>query len=141
MRDGLTWQRLRHLGIGAWSLLGGALLLAALVWLMVQVSVVLLPLALAVGIVYVLNPAVTGLHQRGIHRLVGTALCYVVTAGLLTLAAVLLAPVLREQGEQFAQALPTLVTDVLVWLEGTLGAPWDRPWTGHQPGGAAGMGV
>ncbi len=25
---------------------------------------------------------------------------------------------LREQGEQFAQALPTLVTDVLVWLEG-----------------------
>ncbi len=87
MRDGLTSQRLRHLGIGAWSLLGGALLLAALVWLMVQVSVVLLPLALAVGIVYVLNPAVTGLHQRGVHRLVGTALCYVVTAGLLTLAA------------------------------------------------------
>ncbi len=118
MRNGLTWQRLRYLGIGAWSVLGGALLLAAVVWLMVQVKVVLLPLALAVGIVYVLNPAVTRLQRGGVHRLVGATLCYLVMAGLLTLAAVLLAPVLREQGEQFAQALPSLVTDVLVWLQG-----------------------
>ena len=111
-------QQMRRFGIGAWSLLGGGLAIAGLIWLLVQVKIVWLPLVIAVAIVYVLDPMVTALSKHKVHRVLGTVLGYLVMAGLVTLAAVLLAPALRAQGEQFAAALPALVTSILEWLQG-----------------------
>ncbi len=111
-----TSEGLRRLGIASWSILGGSLVLAAAIWLMIQVRIAWLPIVITVALVYVLNPLVTWLHGRRIHRLVGAFAAYILFFGTITLAGILIAPILRDQGAQFAEQLPAFVDSAVGWF-------------------------
>jgi predicted PurR-regulated permease PerM len=59
---------LKRLGIAAWSLLGTILLLGVIGWVLLRFWIIIPPILLAIAIVYVLNPFVTALADRGVAR-------------------------------------------------------------------------
>lgn len=126
----MSESRLRALGVVAWSILGSLLLLAALWWLLMQVWIIIPPIVLAIAVIYVLNPVVTRLADRGVARWMGSCLSYLVLMGLLTLVGVLVFPSMAEQGRELADDFPTIYDDLVVDLEsfaGSVGLRIDLP--------------
>ena len=64
----------RRVGIFSWSMIGLALLVALIVFLLVQGRVILAPLLIAVVFIFVLNPLVGSLNRRGVPRVIGWSL-------------------------------------------------------------------
>lgn len=100
----------------AWELLGPVL------------AVVVPPILLAVVIVYLLNPMVTGLEVLGAPRLLGTAVAYFIVITVVAVPAVVGLPLLSQQATTIWQELPATVdavaSDLEAWL-GELGFPVD----------------
>lgn len=115
------YEQLRRLGVLAWTVLGVLGLLAVLIWVAGQIRIIWLPLVLALGIVYLLNPLVTGLERLRLPRILGTTIAYLVTAALLVLIGSFVAPAIGEQASSLSDQLPTIVDDVGLRLE-SLGA-------------------
>ena len=65
-------ERLRRVGTAAWALIGIGIVAAALIWGLFKISIIFPPLVLAVLIIYLLNPVVNRLEQRGLSRVVGS---------------------------------------------------------------------
>jgi predicted PurR-regulated permease PerM len=117
-------DRLRSLGTLAWSLLGTFLLLAAFVWVITKVWIIVPPLVIAIAIVYVLNPVVSKLQQKGIARWLGSCLSYLGLMGVFTLIGFLVFPSIADQARELADNFPAIYDDLAVDLEtfaGTLG--------------------
>lgn len=72
------------------------------------IEVVLPPLILAALIVYLLNPLVTFISARGIHRAVATALAYLLVAGLLAGVGFALGPLITDQVAEFFDRVPEI---------------------------------
>ena len=106
-------ERLRRAGIGAWSIIGILIVVAIALWLLYEIRVIFPPLVLALLIIYVLNPIVTRLQERGVRRSAGAALAYVVVLGGLTIAGILLTPAISRQVSNFSDNLPQLRADVV----------------------------
>jgi predicted PurR-regulated permease PerM len=104
---------LRTWFLRTWTLVGVALLAGGAWWLLrAPLAVVLPPLALAAVVVYLLNPFVGALERRQVPRLLGTALAYVVAAGVLIIVGALLGPVLARQTVAFGEELPRIAESV-----------------------------
>ena len=99
-------ERLRRLGIGAWALIGVAIVIYITGFLLYKVRVIFPPLILATLIVFLLNPFVTRLEKRGVNRILGTSLAYVVALGILVLAVVITVPYISRQVDRFAEEWP-----------------------------------
>ena len=108
-----TGERLRRAGIAAWSIIGILIVVAIGLWLLYEIRVIFPPLVLALLIIYLLNPIVTRLQQRGVRRSVGAVLAYVVVLGGLTVLGMALAPFVSEQVTNFSQNLPELREDLV----------------------------
>ncbi|WKZ83548.1 MAG: AI-2E family transporter [Acidimicrobiia bacterium] len=113
----MSTERLRSLGVAAWSLLGTLLLLAACLWLLGRVWIIVPPVVIAIAIVYVLNPVVTRLQRRGMARWMGSCLSYLVLMGVLTLVGFLIAPSIGEQAGQLADDFPSIYDDLVLDVE------------------------
>ena len=113
MKDG----RLRALGVASWSLLGTLLLVAALLWTLTRVWIVVPPVVIAIAILYLLNPVVTRLHARGMARWMGSCLSYLILMGFLTLIGFLVFPSLADQGRDLADDFPTIYDKLVADLE------------------------
>jgi len=111
-----SFERLRRLGVGAWSLVGAAILIAMLVWLIIKVQIIWPPLILAVILVYVFKPFVDWLARRGLPRVVGGCLSYIVFGGLLVLFGFLVFPEIADQGRDLVERLPDVVENFTGWL-------------------------
>jgi predicted PurR-regulated permease PerM len=109
---------LRRLGIAAWSILGTILLLAALIWLLARVWVIVPPIVFAIAIIYVLNPVVNRLAEHGVARWLGSCLSYAVLAGVLTLVGFLAIPSIANQAAELADDFPMIYDDIVTDLEG-----------------------
>lgn len=90
----------------------GALVLGWVAWRMLArpVAVVIPPLLVTTGIVYLLAPIVRDLEERGLPRWLGTLLAYLGAALTLTIVISVLVPMINEQLRTFAENLPELVT-------------------------------
>lgn len=66
------------------------------------------PLALAAILVYLLNPIVTWSAERGVPRVIGTTLAYLVLGGVLVGLAVLVVPLLARQTADLIDRLPDI---------------------------------
>ncbi len=99
-------------GRAAWALLGVAAALAVVLWIGWQFRVVFPPLVLAGAIVFILNPIVTGLANRGVPRAGGTAVSYLGFLGIVVLLGFLIAPLVQRQGEDLADEWPTIRDDL-----------------------------
>lgn len=114
-------EQLRRLGILTWTTLGALGLLAVLIWVAGQIRIIWLPLVLALGIVYLLNPLVTGFERLHVPRILGTTLAYLIMAAVLFVLGSFVAPVVGDQAADLSEQFPTIVDDVGVRLE-SLGA-------------------
>ena len=106
-------ERIRRAGIAAWSIIGVLIVLVAAVWLLYEIRVIFPPLVLALLIIYLLNPLVSGLEQRGVRRSVGTVLAYVVVLGGLSLVVILVTPPISRQVSAFSDNVPQLREDLV----------------------------
>lgn len=112
---------LRRLGVAAWSLLGTLLLLGVLGWILLRVWIIVPPIVLAIAVVYVLNPVVTALGNRGIARWIGSCLSYLALLGVLTLVGFLVIPSIAEQGGELADDFPAIYDNLVAEFESLLG--------------------
>ena len=106
------YERFRKLGIASWSVVGALLLVGLGIWIFIQLRIIFLPLILAVGIVYLLNPFVDLLAKPRVPRVLGTIVVYLVFLGLLVLAGVLIYPMVRDQVVSFIAQAPDIATDL-----------------------------
>ncbi len=127
------WDRFAVAGRVAWSLLGVAAALALLFWIAWQFKVVFPPLVLAGAIVFLLNPIVTGMQRRGIPRVAGTGVSYLLFIGLLVLLGFLVAPLVSQQAEELADQWPELRADMEDWLDDLSAQSKDGNWVVEVP--------
>ncbi len=108
-----THERLRRFGIGAWALVGGFLVIAILGWVLAQVHILWGPVLFATAIIYILNPLVTGLKNRGVPRVVGTVVAYLLGLSVLVLIFSVVVPLVVEQANALGAELPVIYDDFL----------------------------
>ncbi|HXF56290.1 MAG TPA: AI-2E family transporter [Actinomycetota bacterium] len=136
--------RVARWGVVAWSVIG-VLVLGYLVYryALYPVRVVVGPLLIATGIVYLLNPLVTALQRRGIPRVWGSLLTYLLFLAVTGVAARYLVPKLVGQMTAFAGAVPELLQRAQDWalrVTGRLGVDVEvgEVFRSLEPGGVAG---
>ena len=99
-------ERLRRLGVASWALIGVAILIAITGYLLYKIRVIFPPLILATLIVFVLNPFVTRLENRGVNRILGTLLTYVVALGIFVLMLIITVPYVSDQIDKYSARWP-----------------------------------
>ena len=107
---------LRDLGVLAWFLVGVAVLLVGLVWLLGITSTITVPVVLGAILATVAGPLVTGMQRRRIPRAAGAA---VVLLGMLVITAVIALMVfggIYEQSDEIKAAASEAVDKVEGWM-------------------------
>lgn len=99
-------ERLRRAGVGAWSIIGILILAAIAVWVLLKISVIFPPLVVALLMIYLLNPLVTRLEERGVGRTLGTVLAYVVVVGTIAVIVIAVTPFISDQIDSFRKQWP-----------------------------------
>jgi predicted PurR-regulated permease PerM len=111
-------ERLRRAGIAAWSIIGLLVLAAISVWLLLKIRVIFPPLVLALLIIYLLNPVVSRLQNRGVPRTIGALLAYLIVAVAIAVFGILVAPLIARQVDSFGDRVPELRLDFVRSIEG-----------------------
>ena len=105
----------RDLGLMAWFLVGVAILIVGLTWLLALTSTITIPVVLGAILATVAGPLVGKMHARGIHRAIGAAL---VLLGFLALGVVIFLLVvggLSEQSSEIKSSLNEAVDKIESW--------------------------
>ena len=107
---------LRDLGLLAWFMVGVALLLVGLVWLLGLTSTITVPVVLGAILATVAGPLVTALQRHGVPRAAGAA---IVLLGLIAIAAVVALMVfggIYEQSDQIKASASEALDKVEGWM-------------------------
>jgi predicted PurR-regulated permease PerM len=105
------YERFVRVGIVAWSGIGVIILGYLMVRLMLFVNPVIPPLLIAVAVVYLLNPLVSALERRGVPRVAGAGIVYVLFLCIVALVVSLLVPVVARQIAQVIDHFPDYLAD------------------------------
>lgn len=112
-------ERLRRFGISAWALVGGFLVIGILGWLLAQVRILWGPVLAATAIIYILNPLVTGLKNRGVHRVFGTIVAYLLGVTVIMIVFAVVVPLVAEQANALGSELPIIYDDSIARIADT----------------------
>lgn len=85
-------------------------------WLLYRFNQVVFILFIAIVIGTVIRPAVAWLHQRGLSRIAGVILVYLLLFALLISFVLLLFPLIIEQGTTIAAAVPGYYQNLYAWM-------------------------
>ena len=85
-------------------------------WLLYRFNQVVLILFGAILMGTVIRPAVTWLHQRGLPRIAGVILVYLVLLALLAGFVLLVVPLIVEQGTKIAVSVPGYYQSLRAWM-------------------------
>jgi predicted PurR-regulated permease PerM len=85
-------------------------------WLLYRFNQVVFILFIAIVMGTVIRPVVTWLHRRGLPRIAGVILVYLVLLALLISFVLLLFPLIVEQGTTIAAAVPGYYQNLLEWM-------------------------
>ena len=107
----------RRVGIFSWSMIGVLLLIMAAFVVLVEGRVILAPLLLGIVIIYILNPLVSWLYSRGVPRIFGAIIGFLVFFSGLALLAVVIFPDIRIQAESFIDTFPSLYDQTAADIE------------------------
>jgi predicted PurR-regulated permease PerM len=100
-------------GIVAWATIGVLVLTVFFFRFVVYpVRVIFPPLVVALIGLYLLNPIVSALERRGIARIWGTLLTYLVGMAILGMVLTFTVPLVAEQVQEFARSAPRLIDQV-----------------------------
>jgi predicted PurR-regulated permease PerM len=105
------YERFVRVGIVAWCGIGVIILGYLMLRLLLYVNPVLPPLLIAVAVVYLLNPLVSALERRGVPRVAGAGIVYVLFLCIVALVISLLVPVVTRQVTQVIEHFPDYLAD------------------------------
>jgi predicted PurR-regulated permease PerM len=106
------YERFVRIGIIAWCGIGVIILAYLMLRLMVYVNPIVPPLLIAVAVVYLLNPLVSALERRGVPRVAGAGIVYILFLCMVALVISLLVPVVTRQVAQVIDHFPDYLADV-----------------------------
>jgi predicted PurR-regulated permease PerM len=112
------YDTLRRLGVITWSLIGAVVFVGLLVWGIIQVKNVIPAVVLATAIIYLLNPVVSILAHRGVPRILGSCISYLVLLAVVSLVVWLAFPSIADQAQQLGDDFPTIYDDLATDAEG-----------------------
>jgi predicted PurR-regulated permease PerM len=121
-------EHIRRAGQVAWAVVGLALMLVVVGILAWTVRVIFPPLILAGAIVFVLNPVVSWLQRRGLHRALGTLVTYVGIVVVLAGVGFGLRPVVAHQVEELRDHWPEVRDKVNRWVDDRAAASKGKPY-------------
>jgi predicted PurR-regulated permease PerM len=84
--------------------------------LMVYVNPIVPPLLIAVAVVYLLNPLVSALERRGVPRVAGAGIVYVLFLCIVALLISLLVPLVARQVTEVVTHFPDYLTDAQAYV-------------------------
>jgi predicted PurR-regulated permease PerM len=105
------YERFVRIGIIAWCGIGVIILGYLMLRLMVYVNPVVPPLLIAVAVVYLLNPLVSALERRGVARVAGAGIVYVLFLCIVALVVSLLVPLVTRQVSSVIDHFPDYLAD------------------------------
>jgi predicted PurR-regulated permease PerM len=105
------YERFVRIGVAAWCGIGVVVLAYLLVRLLLYVNPVVPPLLIAVAVVYLLNPVVSALERRGVPRVAGAGIVYLLFICVVALVVSLLVPVVARQVSQVIEHFPDYLAD------------------------------
>jgi predicted PurR-regulated permease PerM len=100
-----------RIGIMAWCGIGVIILGYLMLRLMVYVNPVVPPLLIAVAVVYLLNPLVSALERRGVARVAGAGIVYLLFLCIVALVVSLLVPLVTRQVSSVIDHFPDYLAD------------------------------
>jgi len=103
----------RRIGVYSWATIGALILILFGLFVLIEGRVIFAPLFIALVVVIVLNPFVTALQERGIHRLVGAAIAFLGLLAALVAIGLVVVPSIVNQAEGFVSEFP-LIYDRLI---------------------------
>ncbi|MEA2009955.1 MAG: AI-2E family transporter, partial [Actinomycetota bacterium] len=101
-------ELVRRLGIYSWSTIGALILILFGGFVLIEGRIIFAPLFIALIVVIVLNPFVTALQHRGVHRLVGAAIAFLGLLAVLVAIGLLVIPSIADQARGFVTEFPLL---------------------------------
>ncbi|HEY7607178.1 MAG TPA: AI-2E family transporter, partial [Actinomycetes bacterium] len=110
-RRASPYERFMRVGIVAWCGIGVIILGYLMVRLLLYVNPVVPPLLIAVAVVYLLNPLVSALERRGVPRVAGAGIVYVLFLCIVALVISLLVPLVARQVSQVVTHFPDYLAD------------------------------
>jgi predicted PurR-regulated permease PerM len=110
------YDRFVRVGITAWCGIGVIVLCYLMLRLMVYVNPVIPPLLIAVAVVYLLNPVVSALERRGVPRVAGAGIVYLLFVCVVALIVSLLVPVVARQVSQVVEHFPEYLDDAQAYV-------------------------
>jgi predicted PurR-regulated permease PerM len=105
------YERFVRIGIMAWCGIGVIILGYLMLRLMVYVNPVVPPLLIAVAVVYLLNPLVSALERRGVARVAGAGIVYLLFLCIVALVVSLLVPLVTRQVSSVIDHFPDYLAD------------------------------
>jgi predicted PurR-regulated permease PerM len=105
------YERFVRIGIIAWCGIGVIILGYLMLRLMVYVNPVVPPLLIAVAVVYLLNPLVSALERRGVARVAGAGIVYLLFLCIVALVVSLLVPLVTRQVSSVIDHFPDYLAD------------------------------
>ena len=105
------FERFVRIGIMAWCGIGVIILAYLMLRLMVYVNPIVPPLLIAIAVVYLLNPLVSALERRGVPRVAGAGIVYLLFLCIVALVVSLLVPVVARQVTQVIDHFPDYLAD------------------------------
>ena len=106
------WERIWQAGRAAWALIGVTAAIAVVGFVIWQFRAVFPHVVLAGAIVFILNPVVTVLSNRGLPRIGGTALTYLGVIGIIVASGFLIAPLVGTQANELSEQWPELRSEI-----------------------------
>ena len=114
-------DRVRWFGWLSWMTIGILLLLyGAWRFVVAPLSVLFAPIAIAIVVVYLLNPLVSMLERRGFRRGFAVALIYLLFLAVVSTALAFLIPVIVRQLSNFIEQVPTYGDTIVTTVNGFL---------------------
>jgi predicted PurR-regulated permease PerM len=102
----------RSVGVFSWATIGALILISVGAYVLIEGRVIFAPLFLSLIVVFVLNPFVTALQRRGIHRLIGAAIGFLAFLALIVALGLIVIPSIADQASDFASEFPNLYDDL-----------------------------
>ncbi len=122
---GQQWERYERYPYLLAKVVFFAILIAAVGWVLVELSTIVFPIFMSLLLAYLLNPAVGTLQRKGVPRSGAVALVLTGLLAFLVLFAWVLYPTMAEQvrriGERAPQAWAFLEREFFPWLAATFG--------------------
>ncbi len=102
----------RRVGLFSWSTIGALILIFFGAFILIEGRVIFAPLFIALIVVFVLNPFVTVLQRRGVHRLIGAAIAFLAFLAVVVAVGLIVIPSIADQASSFASEFPEIYDDL-----------------------------